>query len=393
MIWFVNLAILFAFVKIFEIPPMIPALSAELGVSYERVGVFMSAYALVRCLASSPSGSVTDRWGVMPVISASLFGLVVFDLLGTLGSSYPFLLLMQVLVSICVSAIFIAAVDAIPKMLPAHKVASGIGFINGSINTGIAFALLLTPILIELVDWRWTSRAYTAACFVLFCVSLLFLRQDMSLGSAKQENETSLPMVQLLKNKTVVLLALATGVLFIELYGVLTWLPAYLRDVYGFGPSEVGLSTMMLGLAAIPASIVTGLLCKHMRAILWLSLSGGLVAGLSILALLTWIPLSFPATVLVLSLLSWGHSQVIVTIMSLAALAVPQHSTAKTMGIVFTVGYAGSIVSTYLGGYLVTATGEFGLSFLVFAASAIMASLVMIGVYRSTDSKLQVPGT
>ena len=53
-IWFVNIAILIAFVKIFEIPSMIPVLVDELQISYAQAGIFMTAYAVVRCLACLP---------------------------------------------------------------------------------------------------------------------------------------------------------------------------------------------------------------------------------------------------------------------------------------------------------------------------------------------------
>ena len=62
-IWLVNLAILCSFIKVFEIPSMIPIFVEELDFSYSQAGMFMAAYAFIKCLASLPGGSITDKWG------------------------------------------------------------------------------------------------------------------------------------------------------------------------------------------------------------------------------------------------------------------------------------------------------------------------------------------
>ena len=382
-LWFVNLAILLAFIKIFETPPLIPILAEDLGITYEQAGIFMTAYALMRCVGSSPGGYISDRWGAVRVIMVCLLGIGVCGLLATFGSNYIVMLLLRILVSLGVAVIFIASIDSIPKYLPPEKVGNGVGLINVSLNIGITVALLLTPMLAEAYGWRWTARAYSAAFLILFIVSLPFIRgMPPATQTARTANTEPVSFAQLWRNPFVILLALATSVLFVELYGVLTWVPAYLKDVYGYSPAEIGTSAMMFGLAAIPASMLTGYLCTSLRNIVWLCVSGGVICGLGILALLNWIMLSPIATATIIAVLTWGHSQMIVTIMSLASLIVPPHSSGKALGLIFTVGYGGAILPTYLGGYLVTKTGNYTVSFLVFASSAFVTIAVLLAVYR-----------
>ena len=62
-IWLVILSILISFIKIFEIPPVIPTLVSDLNISYTQAGLFMSVYAVMKCLASSPAGVISDKTG------------------------------------------------------------------------------------------------------------------------------------------------------------------------------------------------------------------------------------------------------------------------------------------------------------------------------------------
>ena len=100
-IWLVILSILFSFIKVFEIPPVIPTLVSDLHISYAQAGLFMSVYAVMKCLASSPAGYISDKWGAVPLMSASLLGICIFGILGTIGESFELLLLWRFWVRSC----------------------------------------------------------------------------------------------------------------------------------------------------------------------------------------------------------------------------------------------------------------------------------------------------
>lgn len=383
-IWLVNFAILFAFIKVFEIPSMIPIFVDELQISYAQAGLFMTAYTVVRCLASLPAGSVTDRLGAAPVISICLLCVGLLGILGTLGNNYHILLALRVLVSIGIAIIFIAAVDSIPKYMPPDQVGKGIGYINGSLNVGIALAMFMTPILADALGWRWTARIYSLAFVLLFIFSIPLLRNPPQTAAPDKpgSSEGSITIGALLRNPCVMLLAASACILFVELYGVLTWVPVFLDEVYRYSPAEIGAAATMFGIAAIPASLVTGFLCTNLRRIVVLCVSGGILAcaGILILLLVSHMPLWM--TVAVITMITWGHSQVIVTIMSIAAMIVPAHSSGKALGVIFTFGYAGSILGSYSGGYLLERTGHYDPSFVLFSVSAIISIIAMLAVSR-----------
>ena len=383
-IWFVNFAILFALIKVFEIPSMIPIFVDELQITYAQAGIFMTAYAFIRCVVSLPAGSVTDKWGTLPVLSICAICIGVLGTLGTFGNNYHILLLLRVLVSIGIAITFIAAIDAIPKYMPPEKVGKGIGYINGSLNLGIALALFMTPILADSLGWRWTARLYSFSFIVLFIFSIPLLKSlpEPLESKTTSPDKESISITNLLRNPAVMLLALGACILFIELYGVLTWVPVFLAEVYLYTPAEIGSSATMFGIAAIPASIITGLLCTNLNRIVWLCVSGGILAGTGILALLTTTHMPLWVTITTITVITWGHTQIVVTIMSIASLIVPSHSSGKALGLIFAFGYGGSILPTYLGGYLLEKTGNYDLSFIIFSASAFISIAAMIAVSK-----------
>ncbi len=383
-IWLVNLAILFAFIKVFEIPSMIPVFVDELQISYAQAGLFMTAYTVVRCLASLPAGSVTDKLGAAPVISVCLLCVGLLGILGTFGNNYHVLLTLRVLVSIGIAIIFIAAVDAIPKYMPPEQVGKGIGYINGSLNVGIALALFMTPILADSLGWRWTARIYSVSLLLLFAASIPILRSLPQTAKPDKTagNEGAVTMTDLLRNPSVMLLAFGACILFVELYGTLTWVPVYLDEVYNYSPAEIGVGATMFGIAAIPASIITGFLCANLRRIVLLCVSGGVLACAGILILMSASVLPLWLTVMVITMIAWGHSQVIVTIMSIAAMIAPSNSSGKALGLIFTFGYAGSILGSYSGGYLLERTGDYDASFILFAVSASASIIAVLAVSR-----------
>ena len=382
-IWLVILSILISFIKIFEIPPVIPTLVSDLNISYAQAGLFMSVYAVMKCLASSPAGVISDKWGAVPIMSVSLLGICIFGILGTIGSNFELLLLWRFLSSVFLAIIFIAGTDAVSKNLPPEKVGFGMGLINATIGIGITIALLATPIISEIIEWRITFLFTSLACGALFLYSLLLIKQEKAIRPVGAENlpdsDASYSFGKLLSNPMLMLVAISMGSLFIEVYGVTTWIPPYLTDVYQFSPSEVGLSSMMLGLVMIPAAIMTGYFATNMVRILWLTLSGGVVASIGILVLIM-VQLSPWETALVISILTWGQTQAIVTVTSMASIIVPKHSAGKAIGIVFTLGYAGAILATYLGGYLVTSRGDYDVSLILFAIASTLAGVFIFMV-------------
>ena len=151
---------------------------------------------------------------------------------------------------------------SVSKNLPPEKVGFGMGLINATIGIGITIALLATPIISEIIEWRVTFLFTSLACGALFLYSLLLIKQEKAIRPIGAENlpdsEASYSFGKLLSNPMLMLIAISMGSLFIEVYGAIlaTYLGGYLLT--STGNYDVSLIVFAIASALAGAIIFTG---------------------------------------------------------------------------------------------------------------------------------------
>ena len=96
-------------------------------------------------------------------------------------------------------------------------------------------------------------------------------------------------------------------------------------------------------------------------------------------AALVWIPgITLPAVFAVVCVLAFGICLLVVPLTSILSYLVPAKDNGKAVGLVHTTGYAGSIVSTYLGGYLLTVTGSYIWPFGLYVGSMVISLFILL---------------
>jgi predicted MFS family arabinose efflux permease len=379
----INLAGFLAFAKVSEIPPIIPLLSVDLKVSYQSLGLLMTAYTVTRLIGSPVIGWLSDKWGPISIVGVGLLFLGIFGVLPTSTTSYGLMVAFIVPLMFGISGISIAGFHAMTKIMPGSKTGLGIGVFDAAVSLGSAGALLFTPILSDRYGWRWTLRLSSFFGFVLLVPLLYTLRQNRGLARANSLDATATVTYHESFLKTaVILLFAAMGLMYFQGYGMFTWIPPYLKDVLHYSSSDVGATSTLLSVLAIPAAIIAGRLGKSFRSMVYVSVSGALISGIGILLLVVRHGWSKEVVAFLIGLMSWGRTQATVPIISLVALTTPRKSAGKALGQAFAIGYAGATLSAYLGGYLITRTQNYELAFVVFAVSTFMAAFVIMQMSR-----------
>ncbi|HXE89812.1 MAG TPA: MFS transporter [Terriglobales bacterium] len=380
-----------AYVAIFSVPPVLGEVARHFGVDYERAGLMMTAYSVVRTAGSLAAGIYSDRFGVKRFVLAGLGLVATAGYFSAHAPSFGWLLGCRVLIGMGATMVFIPGLAAAIHLLPRERVNLASGSFLSSLYLGMSVALLATPILAARMGWPRAFELY-AAVTVAVGVLFLLLTRGESLRNAPDAAVNGSPRssVRTLAGKA---LLLASGVYFLFLfqtYGLLTWLPEYLKVVRQYTPPEVGSVSMLLGVVLIPGSVFAGWLSDRVGA--W----GVAVAGSLICAVCPVLLVMFPAMTIgqVSAVVFWkavGTSMIAVPLAGLLAHLVPASDSGKAVGLAHTAGYAGSIVSTYLGGYLLNRFGNYDWSFGIFAVSMIVnvgLLTLLRGPFRSARAAL-----
>jgi predicted MFS family arabinose efflux permease len=385
----ICLAVFLAFLIAFEIPPIIGDLLTHFHIAYAQAGLFMTVFTVVPAVGSFLVGTYSDRYGVKNTV---LLGLIVLSIAGyssALCSSFLPMVLCRVFVGIGATLVFVPSLGTAVYVLPPRQANLGAGFFFGSLNLGLSTALLSTAVFAAAFGWPFPLKVYALAALgvaglYLFVPGRIFAVISEESGS-RRANRAQGP----LRFSTPLILVLGGNfLLFFQSFGMITWLPEYLRVRHGYSPTTVGLVSMLLGLVLIPGSIVSGWLADHTNA--WVVA----VAGAALGAACPFALVSFPHfTVTEISaivfLTSIGTSLLSIPLTSILSHLMPSRQRGKAAGLLITSGYSGAIFSTFFGGYLLTATRSYVVVFDIYASSMAVAAFLLLFL-RSTYSDIRL---
>ena len=184
------------------LPPMFPWLRDAFALSYAELGLLMSVFFVVSCIAQAASGFLVDRIGARPVLFGGIGLLILAALVYSQSGGYGMLLLGAVIAG-CGNGIF----HPVDYTLINHKVsppnlpyAYSMHGVTGYLGWAAAPAFMVA--IAQFSDWRiaFLSAAGLEACifFVLwlnkkYLIDNVKERHDQTHASAQAANPSSLP--------------------------------------------------------------------------------------------------------------------------------------------------------------------------------------------------------
>jgi predicted MFS family arabinose efflux permease len=252
-------------------------------------------------------------------------------------------------------------------------------------NLGLTVALLVTPIMAASTTWRTPLNLFAGLTVV---VALFFfavtrgqtLQASSDLHTAIPNSDRAVGTYSI-RNVPLVLICIGYFMMLFHTYGMITWLPEYLKVAKGYSPTQVGTVSMLLGLVMIPGTFVSGWLGDRIGA--WgIGMIGVVLCGAcpAAFVLVPGIPLW--GILAGVCFLAFGICLFVVPLTSILSYLVPVKDNGKAVGLVHTTGYAGSIASTYLGGYLLTLTGSYSRPFVLYVGSMVISLFVLLAMHR-----------
>ena len=386
------LANVVAYIGVFELPPIIGDLVHSFHITYAQAGLFMSVYALVRMIGSLMAGSFSDRYGVKHFVLAGLALVTLAGWLCAHSHGFASMLAYRTMIGVGATLIFIPGLAASMYLLKPHQVNLATGTFFTSMNLGLTVALLVTPIMAASLTWRAPLKVF-AGIGALITVVFYVLTSGQTLQPAstahiEDKRSSSASGQYSIRNAPLLMICAAYFLMLFHTYGMITWMPEYLKVARGYSPTQVGTVSMLLGLVMIPGTFIAGWLGDRLGA--WeIGLLGAALCGLCPAALILTKHLPLAGAFADVFFLAFGICLLVVPLTSILSYLVPAKDNGKAVGLVHTTGYAGSIVSTYLGGYLLTITGGYAWPFGLYVFSMLITLFILL-VLRNSYAKAKL---
>ena len=171
------------------LPPMFPWLKDAFALSYAELGLLMSGFFLISCVAQAASGFLVDRIGARPVLFGGIGLLILAALVYSQSNGYAMLLLGAVIAG-CGNGIF----HPVDYTLINHKVsppnlpyAYSMHGVTGYLGWAAAPAFMVG--IAQLTDWR--IAFLSAAVLEAFILLILWLNKSQLIDDVQERHTQS----------------------------------------------------------------------------------------------------------------------------------------------------------------------------------------------------------
>ena len=277
------------------IGPLAVRYAEQMGLDTTEKALLVATPVLVGAIGRIPVGALTDRYGgrlMFPVITATSAPLVLLIAVAGNAGSYPLMLAFGFVLGVAGTTFAIGIPFVNQWYSPARR-----GFATGVFGAGMGGTALSSALTPRFVGWF----GYTAT-HVILAVALAATAAICWFGMRNSPNfapnpEPVLPkLIAAAKLPVTWQMSLLYGVVFGGFVAFSTYLPTFLKDVYGFGLADAGTRTAGFAIAAVVARPVGGVLSDRVgpRRVVGLALLGA--AALAV-AVAFQPPLEWPAGV------------------------------------------------------------------------------------------------
>jgi len=355
------------------VPPLLPVLSAELGLSHAEAGLLETGYLVGYIAAKMPAGALSERLGPRRLLAASMVGYGAASAATMWARGFAGIFVLRLLVGLF-QGVHLPVANALLSDRFGDRQGRAIGFNESGPNVGNTLAYPLTVAILSAWSWRAAFLVLSLPAFALSAATLLLMRDEPRRPSERNPHGDGV----LGYWRVLLPFAVAHGVYNLVLRAAFTFTPSFLVEHRGMDVAAAGILAAVLPFAGILAKVSSGFVSE--RAGRRLSICGATTLSAVFLASLAALPSdSYVAVNLVaLGLTVYSFSPVIY---ASTAATLPSGLKAAGLGAVTMFGSIVGAASTSLVGALIDLYG-YGFTFASVAGVTMAASAV---IYLTLD--------
>jgi MFS family permease len=241
-----------------KVPPALPEMRAELGLSLIESGFIVTTFNVLGMLVGVLAGMLGDRFGRKRLALAGLFLMAAGGAMGAVVTSFVPLLASR----------FLEGVGFILFAVPAPALMSGLaatarerskalGLWSSYMPTGGTLALLAAPFFMAAWSWRalWLAIAAAAIAAAVIFWRVVPDSPPARVGSLRLVAES-------LAQRGNLVMALLFACYVAQWTTVMVWLPTFLSE-HGASTATAATATALMVLANVPGNLAGGWLLSH----------------------------------------------------------------------------------------------------------------------------------
>ncbi|WP_273776779.1 MFS transporter [Acinetobacter sp. GSS19] len=158
-----------------KLPPAVPVLQAELGISLVQAGFLLSLVQGAGMLFALTLGSYTEKIGLKRCIVLGLLLLSMGSYLGSRSHSINLMLLLRVIEGFGFLIVTLSTPALIRKLVPVEKLHVRMGLWSAYMGGGMGISLFITPFLLPYWGWQgvWIGLAVLSAVLAIIIVKVI----------------------------------------------------------------------------------------------------------------------------------------------------------------------------------------------------------------------------
>jgi MFS family permease len=248
---------------------LVPEIRAELGLTDRDLGILMGpAFAVVHVLAGLPIARLADRASRRTIIAAGLFAWSLLTMAQGLARSFPQLLAARMGVGIGEAAGSPPSHSLLADYAPPEKRARALAVLQIGALCGAGLGMAFGGWVNEIWGWRAAFVAVGVPGIALAAVVFLTLREPprgVSDGLAARAGEPAparenafRAALHLLRTPSYAWMLAGVCAAGIVGIGRTAWEPTFLREVYGMGSAQAGLTYFLINPLPSAAGTLAG---------------------------------------------------------------------------------------------------------------------------------------
>ncbi|MCW3991734.1 MAG: MFS transporter [Candidatus Bathyarchaeota archaeon] len=353
MVWLGWVSIIFSRMII---PPLLPLIEEDLGISHAQAGLLMSSYFLAYALMQLPAGMLGDRLGVKRMMTLGIFGMSAVSLLLWFARSLQHFVILRLLLGLFSGFWYAPGVALVTSSASDRDRGKAIGltFTAGSVSNLLIFAVV--GVLLERgVGWRSFLLICAVQGFLSTALLFSLLKEAGRGGHRVNTDRWRLGALKKIARRSSVLGVLAFR--FVTSLGggsLFTFLPTYLVLEKQLTLSGASFNMLIYSAAGMFGNVIGGYLTDalgHRPPIV--------VSTVAICASVAALPSTPPGLPMVLLLLAWGvlGSFASSALQVFLAGSIPLEVRGTFFGLENGVGFIGTAIGPVLLGFVADALG------------------------------------